>query len=402
MTGTLRGWHQVPEMTAGAFFSLSLFLVVLGLGVLQPRFWCKYVCPTGALFSLSNVFRATERKVEATCINCNKCVEICPFDAIKPDFLTRTTDCTFCQTCGGVCPVHSIKFVARWDDRDVKAENDPPTGETALGRRSFLATASGLLAGTVGGAGLAAIARGLETGNPSSVGAARVRPPGSVPEPLFQQLCIRCGACFQACPNDVLQPVGLEGGFADLWTPQVVADWSGCEPSCTNCGQVCPTGAIRALPLDEKRFARMGLAIVDQSTCLPFAQMEECQLCVDECQQAGYDAIEFMRVGGQQDPFAEVEEDAGFLAPVVVADKCVGCGLCQTRCYKINVASRNVLARSAIIVEAGPGREDRLTTGSYAELDAQRQQQRTQQQRDRLPNSGAGDSYLPDFLQESP
>jgi polyferredoxin len=95
-TASLRGYHLVPAWNAGHFVSLALFGLVLGLGLLQPRFWCKYVCPSGALFSLGNLFRLTERKVESSCIHCNKCVEICPFDAIKPDFTTRTTDCTLC------------------------------------------------------------------------------------------------------------------------------------------------------------------------------------------------------------------------------------------------------------------------------------------------------------------
>ena len=114
-SGVMRGWHQVPPLNAGHFVSIALFFGVLGSACCKPRFWCKYVCPSGAVFSLGNLFRVTERKVENTCINCNKCVEICPFDAIKPDFTTRTTDCTLCQTCAGVCPTHAIKFVERWN-----------------------------------------------------------------------------------------------------------------------------------------------------------------------------------------------------------------------------------------------------------------------------------------------
>jgi polyferredoxin len=141
-SGTIRGWHLVPAMNAGHLVSLLLFGVVLGLGLLRPRFWCKYVCPSGATFSLANLFRVSERKVESTCINCNKCVEVCPFDAIKPDFTTRVTDCTLCQTCGGVCPTHAIKFVERWNVVQLKVENDPPTGETSIGRRGFLSVAA--------------------------------------------------------------------------------------------------------------------------------------------------------------------------------------------------------------------------------------------------------------------
>lgn len=154
-TGFGRGWHQVPPMNAGHVLSIALFFVVLGLGFLKPRFWCKYVCPSGAVFSLGNLFRVSERKVESSCINCNKCVEICPFDAIKPDFTTRTTDCTLCQTCAGVCPTQAIKFVERWNLVELKVLNDPPTNETALGRRGFLAAGVGLASGVAGGLGMA-------------------------------------------------------------------------------------------------------------------------------------------------------------------------------------------------------------------------------------------------------
>ena len=84
-------------------------------------------------------------------------------------------------------------------------------------------------------------------------------------------------------------------------------------------------------------------------------------------------------------------EGSGFLAPVVVAEKCVGCGLCQTRCYGINVAAKRLLHESAIIVEAGPGKEDRLFTGSYIAL---REQEAAARQREH----NKIENYLPDFL----
>jgi ferredoxin len=362
-----RGWHNVPPVTGGQVVSIALFLAVLLMGLWKPRFWCKYVCPSGAVFSLGNLLRVSERKVESTCIHCNKCVEICPFDAIKPDFTTRTTDCTLCQSCGGACPVDAIKFVGRWNKVELKVINDPPTHETPIGRRGFLAAGVGLATSIAGGvaAGAGIKSFGANLDDPKSF--RPVRPPGSVPEEEFLQLCIRCGECFRACPNDVLQPLGLKQGLEGLWTPYVNADWAGCEPSCNGCGQVCPTGAIRALPLFEKKAARMGLAVV-MPTCLPLAEREACQLCVDECTSAGYNAIEFIRVGTKADEEGKPIDDSGFLAPVVRDDLCVGCGLCQTRCFAINVQEKKLITSSAIVVEAGAGKEDRMMRGSYVEL----------------------------------
>lgn len=382
-SGLAREWHLVPPMNFGHVVSILLFLGVLALGLLKPRFWCKYVCPSGAVFSVANLFRVSERKVEDTCINCNKCVQICPFDAIKPDFTTRVTDCTLCQTCGGVCPTQSIKFVDRWNFANLKTVNDPPTGETALGRRGFISLLTGSGVGVAGGSAIAATTKlwGANLDDPNAF--RPVRPPGSVPEPEFLDMCIRCGECFKACPNNVLQVEGFEQGLEGLWAPMVKADWAGCESSCNACGQVCPTGAIRALPLAEKKVARMGLAIVDLHTCLPHANREACQLCVDECHAAGYHAIEFVQVHTETDASGNPIEGTGHLAPVVMADKCVGCGICQTRCYGINVAEKHLLKKSAIIIHAGEGREDRLMTGSYVQL-------RKEEARRRAAESGPG------------
>ena len=96
-----------------------------------------------------------------------------------------------------------------------------------------------------------------------------LRPPGSVPEREFLAMCIRCGQCFKVCPNNVLQPLAFQQGFEGLWTPHVVADWAGCESSCNGCGQVCPTGAIRALSIDEKRVARIAVH-TGHATTVPF------------------------------------------------------------------------------------------------------------------------------------
>jgi NAD-dependent dihydropyrimidine dehydrogenase PreA subunit len=127
---------------------------------------------------------------------------------------------------------------------------------------------------------------------------------------------------------------------------------------------------------------------------LPYAGREACQLCVDECVHAGYNAIEFTRVGTVADAEGNPVEGTGFLAPVVLADKCVGCGLCQTRCYGINVLDKHLLKESAIIIRAGEGKEDRLHSGSYIALREAEEKARALEQQAK-PGS---ESYLPDFL----
>ena len=62
-TGLLKGWYLVPPGNVGHVLSILLVVLMFCLGFLGRRFWCSYVCPTGALFSLCSVLRLSERRV---------------------------------------------------------------------------------------------------------------------------------------------------------------------------------------------------------------------------------------------------------------------------------------------------------------------------------------------------
>ncbi|HPM79998.1 MAG TPA: 4Fe-4S binding protein [Candidatus Anammoximicrobium sp.] len=351
----MKGPSQLAPVGWTFYLSIGLFLAVFLLSLFGRRFWCRYVCPSGALFSVGNLLRIGQRKVENTCIDCHRCVEICPFDAIREDHTTRTANCTFCQTCGGVCPPGAIQFVTRFQRDGFRPEDGPAVSPRPLSRRAFVATA----AAAAGTAALVQFRSPAPGGNPVRP----LRPPGSVPEDLFLDLCIRCAQCFKVCPGPVLHPAGLEYGWESLWTPVANLDHAGCHQDCNFCTLVCPTGAIQPLEIAAKRRFHMGLARVDTETCLPFRQTDrrECDACYVECRQAGYDAIEMREIEIQLDPpppegmFSELEllEMSRIRAPFVKAAACVGCGICQYRCHALYVAQRQILDQSAIRVFAG-------------------------------------------------
>ncbi len=377
---------SVVALTGGQIASIVIFVGILALGLLRPRFWCAYLCPSGALLGLAGRLSLFRRRVEPSCIDCGRCLRQCSFNAIAPDYSTRDMNCTVCRNCEAVCPKKALRFEWRWS-REQKASGDPPMTASLNSRRLFMLS----LIGTAGTG--AATAAGFRLDRGRYTDTFPIRPPGSLPEARFRAQCVRCGKCLKICPSRVLQPSGLELGLDGLWTPVIKADIAGCKPSCTNCGQVCPTGAIRNLPLEEKRAARIGLAQVNETTCLPHAEKDICGLCYEACATAGYHAIEYRLVGIQYDNRNRPIADSGFLAPVVLDEKCVGCGLCQASCYAANVKESELLEKAAIQITAGTGREDRIVSGSYIELRKERTPRRQPN-----PSIPTDSEYLPDFL----
>jgi ferredoxin len=148
---------------------------------------------------------------------------------------------------------------------------------------------------------------------------------------------------MKVCKTNTLQPANLELGFEGLWTPHNVMRHAPCEKECNMCGYVCPTQAIRKLDIEEKKFVKMGTAVIDRSRCIAWEQEKLCLICGEICP---FNAIETRIV----DNFRGM-----FKRPFVIEDKCTGCGYCEKACP--------IYGRSAIeIYSIG---EERKKTGSY-------------------------------------
>jgi polyferredoxin len=107
--------HVLPTQDlyfTGGILIGGLFFLALGLNLVRNRFWCKYICPLGALlgfFSRFTVFRV--KNDAAVCIKCNQCVECCPSgaDPHLPDGWHRS-ECFMCWNCKKRCPVDAIRL----------------------------------------------------------------------------------------------------------------------------------------------------------------------------------------------------------------------------------------------------------------------------------------------------
>ena len=289
---------------AGVIF--LFFALILSSVALAPRFWCRCVCPLGALYALA-AKAAWMRRLVDICKHCTLCIPRCRMGAIREDMTYDKGECILCMDCVYDCPQHGTRFgiIPRLPEKK-------PEQKTGISRRSFLF----LL-----GLPLAALGRRVFAGTPAPAGV--IRPPGASDEEVFLDRCVRCGNCMKVCITNGLQPLMLEEGLEGLWSPRLVPEIGYCEYQCTLCGQVCPTAAIPRLTVEEKKRTPLGLAVVDRSVCIPWAHGQECLVCEEHCPVAE----KAIKVVEHRTPSGAVVG-----APVVDPALCVGCGICQNKC----------------------------------------------------------------------
>lgn len=171
-----------------------------------------------------------------------------------------------------------------------------------------------------------------------------IRPPGATATG-FNARCARCGNCMTACPYGLILPDLGSAGIDGLFTP-VLAFRSRnnqqeqfCFQECTACTQVCPTGALRPLTVEQKQQTAIGLARVFRGRCIAWEKQEYCVVCQEYCP---YHAI------------IEVERN-GVMCPIVDADKCRGCGACESQCPALPIAIVvNGRSRQPILAHPSP------------------------------------------------
>jgi ferredoxin-type protein NapF len=132
---------------------------------------------------------------------------------------------------------------------------------------------------------------------------AAFRPPWAVAEPSFVELCTRCDACMEACPERIIRRG--RGGFPEV---------SFRQGECSFCGDCAGACSTPALMLREGR----PWALTAQITagCLT-AKGVVCRICEEQCARR---VIRFTLAAG------------GRATPEIDAQACTGCGACVAPC----------------------------------------------------------------------
>lgn len=382
----------VDRSYTGAWVIGGVFVLFVVLNFFIPRFFCRFVCPLGAMFGLVgtlSIFRFGKNSDDQ--INCRLCEKNCE-GGCEPAGKIKVSECVLCFNCRDNCKHGLISYQIK------KSEGGQQALPNAT-RRGFLGSiAAGILV-------IPAVRLTARTGQ--NWDNTIIRPPGSLDEERFLERCIKCGQCMKVCPTNVIQPVGVDKGLEAMWTPGLNnrIGTSGCQLNCVACGYVCPTAAIRPISLDEKQGTgefedvgpiRLGTAFVDRSRCLPWAMGKPCIVCQENCpvspkaihtsdtyqvvrngeviaEKGGYDSVTIRNGEMVMDAYSsgdyylshdgngnkkvkivsndtstvkyiDAEENFGvkpgeklyimvrLQRPVVDIDKCIGCGICEHEC----------------------------------------------------------------------
>ncbi len=312
--------HERIFSSAVAVGWMMLFLV--GMNLIIPRFFCRTLCPLGALlgvfsrFALWRIDRDTQK-----CTDCDLCLMNCE-GASDPHLLLRSSECFACMNCIEDCPEDALSFRFM-----PPAESGIAHVDTSRRRLVF---------GALAAAFTAPLARMAGASDDRTFSPKVIRPPGSPAEKEFLERCIKCEQCIRVCPTNVLQPATFESGIEGFWTPIMNMRSGYCELNCTLCGQVCPTGAILPISIEEKLGlppfqdkgpVKVGTAFVNKSRCLPWSMETPCVVCEEVCPTSpkaiGSYEEEVIRWDGQKVLLRK---------PFVRPELCIGCGICEHEC----------------------------------------------------------------------
>lgn len=335
--------------------AIAAWVIIAVLAWRGGRTWCNTICPVGTVLGILSKYSRMKVAIDTNlCNGCRKCERNCKASCINAK--THEIDYSRCVVCGdciemcnqGAISLSSqpLSLLPRGGEPSKKAEvnNTNKNEKLPLGgdgegsdRRSFL-TGMALLAGTsllkaqdkTTDGGLAEIEDKVKPERKKLI-----TPPGSLSARNMAEHCTSCQLCINSCPNDVLRPSSSLDRFMQ---PEVSYERGYCRPECTRCSDVCPTGAIKPVTVEQRTAIQVGHAVWVKENCVPVADGIPCGNCARHC-PAGAIQMVPLQAGVHQDgrrwldaDNQEIPREKVLLIPVVNDDKCIGCGACENLC----------------------------------------------------------------------
>ena len=280
----ISGLININESSIITFIPL---LILIAMVIYNRRFFCATLCPIGTFLGLCSKSGYIKMKIDSEkCKKCNQCEKICPTQAI--DSLNIDNErCIRCLKCLEKCPSDAIIFSKTTPEKRFNPK-----------RRDFIAT------GIIGAVGLTFLlkTKGIANTIIDSFKKRPICPPGAGSPERLAKLCTNCGLCEMHCKERIIKKPNSE-----YETIHIDFENGKCDYNCKNCSDICPTGAIKKLTLQEKQNCRIGLVKLDYEKC------RKCGLCARTCPKGAID-------------------NSKDKTPDYHANLCIGCGACEKIC----------------------------------------------------------------------
>ena len=311
MLGNYRFFKVAISLQSITTFVVAILtLLVIGhFSYHYGRTWCNTICPVGTLLGFFSRFSLLRIRIDQDkCNHCLACQRKCKAYCI--DSKNQTIDysrCVDCFDCIDACKQKALYFGPVKNRKPVSQNKPADTIDES--KRQFLK--SSLVIAALAPAALEAKVTGKKDER------VPMSPPGSISHKNLLQHCTACHLCVSKCPSHVLKPAGLEYGIGGLMQPVMKFDDHYCSPGCNICSQVCPTGAIRPITVEEKRHIQPGRVVFNVNICVVNVNRTSCGACAEHCAVQALHMVPF---------------EGGLTIPQASPELCIGCGGCEQIC----------------------------------------------------------------------
>jgi ferredoxin len=318
-----------------AFYSTEVWIkgwVVFGTAVLtlaavgilawrNGRTYCNTVCPVGTALGLLSRFSLFRPVFKENCKQCGQCARNCKSSCIDvKNMKIDHSRCVACFNCIDQCALGAMKYEPRRLGKGKDASAPSQTEDGGLTRSAFLSIAALFTVTNTLRAQQLHVDGGLaeieEKKRPDRK--TPLVPPGAQSLRNMNRHCTACQLCVSACPNHVLRP---SGKFSTLMQPEMTYENGYCRPECTQCSQVCPTGAIAPVTPPAKTAIAIGRAVWIEENCLVNTDDVQCNACRRNCPTGAITQV-------PRNP----GERKSLNIPVIDNELCIGCGACEYIC----------------------------------------------------------------------
>ncbi len=290
--------------------SLSFFILITTMAWLRGRLFCNTICPVGTFLGLLSRFSIFRINInESSCVKCGLCEKKCKSQCIDSQNMeVDHSRCVSCFNCISACKKSSMTYGFRY--KKGKEESVLPENKN---RRTFLISSGIAVSGAV-----VAKAGQLTSNNDPFYTRKPVMPPGAVNSEQFHDKCTACQLCVTKCPMQVIKPASMQYGLTGIMQPHLqFSTHEYCTYECNICSTVCPTGALRPLPVEEKKLMQVGVAVLQLNRCVVIADETDCGACSEHCPTQAVHMVDYKD---------------GLTKPEVTANVCIGCGACESIC----------------------------------------------------------------------